>query len=198
MENDGRAIENPYAPPLSDSSQGVKPMKATSGSFWVEEGKLSILHEDFLPDVCLKTGAVEGWLLRNPERFSWRPSWIPWSFFLCVTGGLILWPPLVPVLLLSWLLVSIFTVKTISADFCLSKDAIRVGRILNLVKLSYPGLPIVMWFLPRDWFIIDLFLWPLGALVGLFLLNLLYPFPAPAGIRQGFVRLKNVSPEALR
>lgn len=198
MEKDGRTSENPYAPPESDSQEGVKRGRPVPGSFWVEDGKLSILHEGFLPDVCLKTGEVEGWLARNPERFSWRPPWIPWLFFFLVIGSLILLPPLVPILLLAWFVMSIFTVQATNADYCLSKEAIRVRRRLGWFKLSYLGLPVVMWFVLRDWFVIGLFLWPLVALVGLLVLNQLFPFPAPAEIRKGVVTLKNVSPEALR
>lgn len=198
MEKDSRTAENPYAPPESDSQDGRMRGKALPGSFWIEDGKLSMIHEGLLPDVCLKTGAVDGWLTRNPERFSWRPPWIPWLFFFLVLGSLILWPQLVPILLLVWFLASIFTVETIRADYCLSRDAVRTRRILSWLKLAYLGSPILLGFVSREWIVLGLFLWPLVALVGLFMLNLLFPFPAPAVVRNGVVTLKNVSPEALR
>lgn len=198
MELDSQKSENPYAPPESDSQESGRLGQAVAGTFWVEDGKLSALHEAYLPDVCLKTGAVDGLLSRNSERFSWRPPWIPWLFFFLVVGSLILFPPLVPIFLLMWFVISIFTVRSINANFCLSMDAVRVRKKLSWVKLSYLGLPLLMWFALNDWFVIGLFLWPLVALVGLFVLNFLFPFPAPASIEKGVVTLKNVSPEALR
>jgi len=41
-------------------------------------------------------------------------------------------------------------------------------------------------------------LWPCVVLVGLFMLNLLFPVPVPAVVWNGVVTLKNVSPEALQ
>lgn len=198
MEKDSRSAENPYAPPESDSQDGRMRGNALTGSFWIEDGKFSMIHEGFLPHVCLKTGAVNGWLTRNPERFSWRPPWIPWLFFFLVLGSLILWPQLVPTLLLVSVLVSISSVETIRADYCLSRDAVRIRRILSWLKLAYLGSPILLGFVSREWIVLGLFLWPLVVLVGLFMLNLLFPVPVPAVVWNGVVTLKNVSPEALQ
>ena len=197
MENNPIS-ENLCSSPESGSQGGLYRGDTVHVGFWVEDGKLAVIHGAVHPDFCLRTGAVEEWLTRQGRRFSWRPPWIRWMFCFLVIGSLILFLALVSLAPLLCFVASIFTVKRMNANFCFSRGAVKIRKAVSRIKFSYLGILIAIWLVLREWFEIGLFLWPMVVLLGLLGLNLLYPFPALSSIRRGVVTLKNIFPEVLR
>lgn len=126
---------NPYAPPEAEAGFGR--VDADPESYWIETDTLFVKNNAVLPDVCLRTGAVDGILTRQHHRFLFHPKWLNWIFIVAITLSISLKIPNVsPITILAYLILRLALRKQISFGYCLSKKAQKRQVLATYIHLA--------------------------------------------------------------